>query len=291
MRLPVNGLDGVKPHSHGRLTFSANEIQFASSKASARVPIAAIRSYSLSDDTREVFPGLAGSLMDDPALGLINPLAEATVLGAGIGAGMLRRSVSALEFDYVDSHHGLHKAVFLLPRSSGDRARHAMALLNLPMEAAASVPHPSFPKSAVLLRNFIGPKGSGSIRVADPAAGSSGTPPYLEGVIYEQLFSQLTSSRYFLHVLRAGEDVPAGSGKLLTPQIGLDGFTAGKPRLRLVTLGFGQAKIAAEVRLSDDSHLLLRDDIVNTRAGDDESSVDACQWLSARIAREVTKKN
>lgn len=287
----VNGLDGVKPHSHGRLTFLANGIQFVSSKGSATVPIAAIRGYSLSDDSREVIPGLGGFILDSAVFSplFINPLIDAGELASGAGVGMLRKGVSALEFDYVDSNHGLHSAVFLLPRKSGDPVRKAMALLMVPV-AAASVSHPIFPKSAIVVSNSIGLKGTGSIRVADLEAGSGGTPPYLEGVIYEQLISQLTSSRYFIHVLRAGEDVPAGSGKLLTLQMSLDGFNAGKPRLHLVT-PFGKGKIAAEVRLSDESDTLLRDDFVNIGVGDDVSNVDACRLLSARVAKDVTKTN
>jgi hypothetical protein len=288
----VTGFDGLKPNSHGRLTLSANAVEFFSSRKSAKVPVSAIRCYNVGDDTRDAIPGLAGFLLEDvPFIGLINPLAEAGEMASGIGIGMFRKGTSALEFDYEDSRHGLHKAVFLLPRSSGDMVRHAMASLNIPAEVVAPASNPTFPKNANLLRNPIMPKRTGSIQVADPDAGSGGAPPFLEGVVYEQLISQLTSSKYFRHVLRAGEDIPADSGPMLSLRIQIAGFNGGKPRLRVATARFGKVKIAAEARVFDASAALLRDNIVDTSVGDDMSNVDASRMLASRVATLVTRKN
>jgi hypothetical protein len=186
----VIGFDGVKLHSRGTLTFSTNAIQFAGARTSVAVPIAAIAHYSLNADSREVVPGAAGWLLQTaPLFGFINPLVEAGSVASGLGVGMLRNSVSALEFDYVDSSHGLHKAVFLLPRNTGDSAGHALASLNIPVKAVASAPQPIFSKNANLLSGSRVRlrKSIGSIRVADPAAGESGMPPFLEALVYEQL--------------------------------------------------------------------------------------------------------
>jgi hypothetical protein len=79
--------------------------------------------------------------------------------------------------------------VFLLPRNTGDSAGHALASLNIPVKAVASAPQPIFSKNANLLSGSRVRlrKSIGSIRVADPAAGESGMPPFLEALVYEQL--------------------------------------------------------------------------------------------------------
>jgi hypothetical protein len=180
----VIGFDGVKPHSRGTLTLSTNAIQFVSPKASATVPIAAIPRYSLTKDSREIVPGAAGWLLQTASIaGFINPLAEMGTIGSGLGMGMLRTGVSALEIDYVDTGHALHKAVFLVPRNTGDSAGRALASLNVPTEAVAPLPHPAFSKNADLSgsRGALG-KGSGSIRVVDLPAGEGGMPPFLEAL-------------------------------------------------------------------------------------------------------------
>jgi hypothetical protein len=286
----VVGFDGLKPHSRGTLTFSTNAIQFAGAKASAAVPIASIPRYSLNDDSKEVVPGAAGWLLQSAPL-FINPLVEAGSIASGLGLGMLRTRVSALEFDYVDSSHGSHKALFLVPRNTADSARLALSSLNVPMETVAPVPHPTFSKDANLLGNRVGlGKGVGSIRVADPAASDGGMPPFLEALLYEQLISQLKSSGYFSQVLRAGEDVPIGSAaELYTLQIKITAFGEGKPRLRLATLGFGKARITAEVQVSDSSNTLLRHNIVNATVSGDQNTFDASWLLAARVAKLVTK--
>jgi hypothetical protein len=287
------GFDGVKPHSRGTLTFSANTVQFAAAKGSAAVLVAAIPRYSLNHDCRETVPGAAGWLLQTaPLLGLINPLVEGATTASGVGMGMFRTGVSALEFDYVDSSRGLHKAVFLLPRNAGDSAQRALASLSVPIEAVALAPHPTFSKTANLLsgRITLG-KGVGSIRVADLPAGEGGMPPFLEALIYEQLISRLNSSGYFRHVLRAGEDVPSGgTGELFTLQMSISAFAEGKPRLRLATIGFGKTRITAELRVSNSSNTLLRDNIVNASIGDDQSSSDACRLLVMRVAKLVTNE-
>lgn len=100
----------------------------------------------------------------------------------------------------------------------------------------------------------------------------------------------MSSSGYFTHVLRAGEDVPSGgTGELFTLQVSIRAFAEGKPRLRLMTMGFGKARITAGVRVSDSSNTLLRDNIVNANVGDDQSSLDACRLLARRVAGLVAK--
>lgn len=288
----VIGFDAVKPHSRGTLTLSTNAIQFASAKASATVPIAAIPRYSLNEDSREVVPGAAGWLLQTASIaGFINPLAEMGAIGSGLGMGTLRTGVSALEIDYMDAGHALHKAVFLVPRNIGDSASHALASLNIPAEAVTPLPHPTFSKNANLLssRVTLG-KGVGSIRVLDLPAGEGGMPSFLEALTYEQLISRLNASGYFRHVLRAGEDIPTGgTGELFTLQTSITAFAEGKPRLRLATIGFGKVRITAEVRVSDSSSTLLKDNIVNSNVGDDQSGFDACQLLAMRVARLITK--
>jgi hypothetical protein len=91
-------------------------------------------------------------------------------------------------------------------------------------------------------------------------------------------------------VLRAGEDIPGGStGELFTLQMSITAFAEGKPRLRLAAIGFGKARITAEVRVSSSSSTLLKDNIVNSNAGGDQSSSDACRLLAMRVATLVTK--
>jgi hypothetical protein len=90
-------------------------------------------------------------------------------------------------------------------------------------------------------------------------------------------------------VLRVGEDVPGGAGELLTLEMSITAFAEGKPRLRLVTMGFGKARITAEVRVSNSSNTLLRDNIVNASVGDDQNSLNASRLLAARVARLTTK--
>jgi hypothetical protein len=214
------------------------------------------------------------------------------VIASGIGLGMVRTGVAALEFDYLDSSNGVHRAVFLLPRTADDSARQAMASLHVSVEAAAQSPHPTFPKNANRLTSrAILSKGAESVRVDDVAAGESGMPSFFEAVIYEQLISRLNSSGYFRDVLRVGEDAPSdAAGKLLNLQTGITGFTEGRPRLRFATLGFGKGKITAEVRLSDGSNTLLRDNIVNVTAVDGQSTLDACRLLAIDVVKLITKK-
>jgi hypothetical protein len=287
----VIGLEGVKPQSRGPLTFSSDAIQFAGGKASVTVPTAAVTRYSLNPYSREVAPGFSRSLLQTATL-VFSPLVEGGVIASGIGLGMVRTGVAALEFDYLDSSNGLHRVVFLLPRTADDSARQAMASLHVPVEAAAPAPHPTFPRNANLLTGrAILSKGAESIRVTDVAAGESGMPAFFEALIYEQLISRLNASGYFRHVLRAGEDAPSGAaGKLFSLQTGITGFMEGKPRLRFATLGFGKGRITAEVRLSAASNTLLRDNIVNVTAVDGQSSLDACRLLAANVVQLVTKK-
>jgi hypothetical protein len=288
----VAGFDGVKPHSRGTLTLSTSAIQFASARASATVPITAIPHYSVSENSREVVPGTAGWLLQTASIvGLINPLLEAGAIGSGLGVGMLRTNASALQIDYMDSGHGLHKAVFLLPRNGGDAADRALVSLNVPAEAVAPLSHPTFSKNANLLSSRITlGKGGGTIRVADLAGNEGGMPPFLKALIYEQLVSQLNASGYFKHVLRAGEDIPPGAaGELFTLETSVTAFGEGKPRLRLATIGFGKARITAEVRISDSSSNVLKDNVVNAKAGDDQSSLDACRLLARRVTGLITK--
>jgi hypothetical protein len=90
-------------------------------------------------------------------------------------------------------------------------------------------------------------------------------------------------------VLRSGEDVPGGAGDLFTLQVGVTAFTEGKPRLRLATIGFVEAKIIAEARVFDGSNTLPRDNVLNIGASDSESSFDAGRLLAGRVARFVIK--
>lgn len=100
--------------------------------------------------------GAAGLLLQSAPL-FFNPLFEAGAISSGVGIGMLRGDFAALSVDYVNSNHGLHKAVFLLPRDAGNSARDALAALRIPVKSVPPQTHPTFPKSADLLRTRVSP--------------------------------------------------------------------------------------------------------------------------------------
>jgi hypothetical protein len=234
--------------------------------------------FNLDYDSRPLMRGTAGAL------------AGLAPYGAGIAQSMVRFGVDILTLSYRDQVHGLHEAVFMLPKGKGEALMLQLRSMNVREEEIPSVIEQSFPSNADLTKGaskYVG-KGTASVRVTEIDTNRAALPPSFRAVLYEELIARLQGSRYFVQVLRAGEDRPGAPG-CLQLRIVAESFKRGKPRAREITVVGGRARLCAEVQLRSASDTVMRDNLVNAAALGRNEELDMSTFLAYRTVKLVTR--
>lgn len=272
------GLGKVKRHCRGTLDLSAGGITFHSPKGSAHLSTQAIRWFALQPASRALVPGARGTLL------------KALPFEAGTAFNMIRTDVDVLTIAYRGPEHGLHEAVFFLPKGQGKPLIPVFRSMHVPKEGPPLSSSQTFVKDRDLTDRHFGKVRKGAtVVVNEVRAGQADMPPSCRAIIYEEMVARLASSRRFQQILRAGESAPSASVDLLKVHVSGIGFKKGKPRLREVAGFPGDARITAEVKILDRSNHVLRANLLNSFALGHADQFDACRFLGMRIAKLTIK--
>ncbi|MDQ2776868.1 MAG: hypothetical protein M3Y57_18400 [Acidobacteriota bacterium] len=116
------GFGNVKPHRRGALDISEDGITFSSPHGSDRLQTPAILRFNLDYDSRALLPCVAARI------------ADFAPFGEGIAIDMIRTGIDVVSLDYRDPAHGLHQAVFFLPKNESQPLISALSSLHIQRE-------------------------------------------------------------------------------------------------------------------------------------------------------------
>lgn len=273
------GFGNVKPHCRGTLDISGGGFAFSSPDASGYLPTSVIVRFNVDQDSRALLPGVAGRIA------LLAPF------GSGFAVGMIRTGVDVLTLGYRDQMHGLHEAVFLLPKNEAQSLTSVLQSRHIEQENTPSQPNQSFAKDSDLTGHQVQKlsKGSVAIQLGELQVEQAGLPPCFRAALYEELIARLESARYFQKVLRAGEAFQGAPSHLITLHVTVRAFTRGNPRAREITGAVGRSRMTAEVQIMDTSNTVLRDSLLNSVAVGNMEDFDTCKYLAIRTVKLIAR--
>ncbi|HKO03431.1 MAG TPA: hypothetical protein VJW51_01725 [Candidatus Acidoferrales bacterium] len=101
----VLGLPTMRHNTMGVLTVQPDALQFASEKAKAGISIASILDLFTSNDSKQLFSGVGGTLAR-----------TAVPYGGGRVLALFSHATEVLTVEYKDADGGYHGAIFVLPK-------------------------------------------------------------------------------------------------------------------------------------------------------------------------------
>jgi hypothetical protein len=267
-----------KPGTTGDLTFDEKAMNFDAHGHSTAIPHRSILAFSIVHDNKPLISGTKGKL------------AEAAPYGVGFAVTMSRPSVETLTLFYRDSYRAIHGCILVLPKDTGERVASALASVKLSPT--------DYPKTGNLMPSEtqhepgtqIAPASRltiPSVEVTLPSERVDGIPSAFPVAVFENLIEQLTQSRLFAHVWRAG-DIRITPDTLVL-HVDIENWKNGSARGRGLGPFTGATVIKSSVTLEDASGRTVFQGEVDGAKRTNGESLEATNSL-AKHARKALEK-
>ena len=240
----VIGLEGIKRDVNGILFIENGEIHFDVGKPRATISIPSIEDVFIGTELTQ-------------AGGKVGEVAKGAAMAAPYDSGaaltlLLQQKVDVLTITFRDSHHGLHAAIFALPKHRAGPFRDALVANGAPSNPAPVTRSPSsYPAAPPADPPAPIPSASfhGLPVVIEPLGWDVKVPAEFRYAIYEALVERVENSGVFSFVYRSGDHRAETAKDLVTLYTDVDKFKQGNQTERELVTVMGATKITVTVTL------------------------------------------
>jgi hypothetical protein len=222
-----------------------NEIHFDAGKPRATLPISSIEEIFIGTELTQ-----AGGKMGEVAKGAA--MAAPYDSGAALTI-LMQEKVDVLTITYRDPSHGLHAAIFALPKKRAAPFRDDLIAHGAPkndhpgirgsnLYPATPPANPSAPIPSLSFRNLP--------ILIEPLGWDVTVPAEFRYAIYEALIEQVENAGVFSNVYRSGDRRAENAKDLVTLYTDVDKFTQGNQTERELVTVMGATKITVTVTLT-----------------------------------------
>jgi hypothetical protein len=272
------GLEGVKPNLYGELTFDDNAMQFKSGDLQNKVPLQAIRAFSIVRDNVALIGGTTGAVV-----GL-------APFGIGQVTSAVRPSVDTFALLYTDENNAIHGAILLLPQGKGGDVSKRLATVGLtPSDypKTGSLDNKPVANRSEVKKELAAEHGHPSVEVELFSESADGIPAAFPLTAYENLVTDMSKSGMFEHIWRQG-DKRIDPGALVL-KVSLQKLKKGSARARAIVPFTGATVLTIDLQLRDAAgHILLQKQIDASKRLRGEN-LEVTKGLSKRICKEITE--
>src|SRR5580704_9080249 len=244
----IIALEDIKRDTSGIMFIEGNEIHFDAGKPRATIPISSIDDIFIGTELTQ-----AGGKMGEVAKGAA--MAAPYDSGAALTL-LLQEKVDVLTITFRDAHHGLHAAIFALPKHRAapfrdqlvaHGAKPASELGTQGTKSAMNYPatphaNPPTPIPSAKFRNLP--------IVIQPLGWDVTVPAEFRYAVYEALVDRVENSGVFSNVYRSGDHRAEAVKDLVTLYTDVDKFKQGNQTERELVTVMGATKITVTVTLT-----------------------------------------
>jgi hypothetical protein len=252
----IIGLEGINRDTNGIMFIERGEIHFDAGKQRTTLPISSIEDIFIGTELTQ-----AGGKMGEVAKGAA--MAAPYDSGAALTL-LLQEKVDVLTIAFCDSNHGLHAAIFALPKNRAKPFRDDLVAHGAkPASDSAGLRG----EKLVMRDATIGPPTPlkpappASIHhmpvLIEPLGGDVKVPAEFRFATYEFLVDQVTNSKVFSQVYRNGDTRAKTAPGLFTLTTDVDKFKQGNQTERELVTVMGATKISVTVTLIQPAAPLL----------------------------------
>jgi hypothetical protein len=257
----VIGMPNVKHDATGLLLIEANSLHFDVGRSRGVLPIASIEDIFIGTETTQ-----AGGKLGEVAKGAA--LAAPYDSGAALTL-LLIQKVDVLTITYRDSDHGLHAAIFALPKNRAAQFRTDLIAKGAHFNTGASVTRipEKAPKPASQPTTAAAPSSSAAsaILIEPVSSGDVNIPAEFRMAIYEHLIEKIQSSGIYARVFRSGDHRADNISGLVTLSTEVEKFKEGNQTERELITVLGATTVTLDARLSTRDGSILVDKKVEGR--------------------------
>jgi hypothetical protein len=264
------GFENTLSNTNGDLTISPGYLVFLTSTGLVRVARDEITEMSVGDERVET-GGFAGK-----AARIAIPYGGGAALGT-----VTQKQVGLLTVGYRDKHHGLHTAVFQLPKDDATEAKASLMVGNTPIrprDARAACPMGQGPRTLSLKK--IG-TGEGTV-----------VPSEFEAVLYESLLATLHEKSKGLSIYRDGDR--SGACRSNAAVIKIERFSKGNAAVRASTgplgLFVGVTRLRVSLQVIDANGLVRMNEVIKATRRGDRESLDAAKSIGKDAGKRLAKR-
>jgi hypothetical protein len=256
----IIGMPNVKHDATGLLLIEANSLHFDAGRSRGVLPIASIEDIFIGTETTQ-----AGGKLGEVAKGAA--LAAPYDSGAALTL-LLIQKVDVLTITYRDSDHGLHAAIFALPKNRAAQFRTDLIAKGAHFNTGASatrIPEKT-PKPASPTATATPNSSAASAIIIEPvSSGDVNIPAEFRMAIYEYLIEKIQSSGIYARVYRSGDRRADNISGLVILSTEVEKFKEGNQTERELITVLGATTVTLDARLSTRDGATLVDKKVEGR--------------------------
>lgn len=270
------GLQDVKHNAKGTLTVQNESLHFnrGKGKTEAKIPIAAIDNVFTGEEVTQAggTPATLGKL-------------AAPYGGGRVLSLLLRSKVDVLTISYRDENHGLHGAIFALPKGRAVVLQQSLRTAGAHVEALGAGQAKPIHAAAASTEAKRARLPATPIQIERVEVGDVPLPAEFRLAIYEYLVENVTKSGRFPKVYRSGDREAKKVPNLITAHTQVEKYQAGSETKReLITVG-GFTKVDVDETVSSKDGRPLVQKKLEGRVRFYGDNLHVTNDLAARIAK------